>query len=47
MKPLRDREEVEEVEPEETSKEEEPREEDQVDSKIVMRKAIWIEIVLI
>ena len=39
MKPLRDQEEVEEVELEETSEEEEPREEDQLDATIVMRKA--------
>jgi hypothetical protein len=47
MKPLRDREEVEEVELEETSEEEEPGEEDQVDATTVMRKAIWLETVLI
>ena len=46
MKPLKDREEVEEVELEETSEEEEPGEEDQVDATMVMSKATWLEIVL-
>jgi hypothetical protein len=47
MKPLRDQEEVEEVEPKDTSEEEELREEDQADATNVMSKAIWLEIVLI
>jgi hypothetical protein len=47
MKPLRDWEEVEEVELEETSEEEEPGEEDQVDATTVMRKATWLDIFLI
>jgi hypothetical protein len=46
MKPLRDWEEVEEVELEETSEEEESGKEDQVDATTVMRKAAWIKIVL-
>jgi L-amino acid N-acyltransferase YncA len=45
--PLRDREEVEEVELEETSEREELGEEDQVDATIVMRKAKWLEIIII
>jgi hypothetical protein len=47
MKPLRDREEVEEVELQETSEEEEPMEEDQVGATTLMRKETWIDIVLI
>jgi hypothetical protein len=47
MKPLKDREEVKEVELEDTSKGEEPGEEDQVDATIVMRNVTWIGIVLI
>jgi hypothetical protein len=47
MKPLRDREEVEEVELEETSEEEELGEEDQVDATIVTSKATWLYIFLI
>jgi hypothetical protein len=47
MKPLRDREEVQEVEPKETLEEEEPGEEDQEDATTVMSKAIWLETVLI
>jgi hypothetical protein len=46
MQPLRDREEVEEVELEETLEEEELGEEDQVDATIMMRKATWMEIFL-
>jgi hypothetical protein len=45
MKPLRDREEVKEVELEETSEEEESGEEDQVDATTVMSKSTWLEIV--
>jgi hypothetical protein len=40
MKPLRDKEEVKEVEPKDTSEEEESGEEDQADATTVMRKAI-------
>jgi hypothetical protein len=47
MKPLKDHEEVEEVDPEETLEEEEPVEEDQADSTTVMSKAIWLDTVLI
>jgi hypothetical protein len=47
MKPLKDREEAEEVEPEDTSKEEEPWEEDQADVTTMMSKAIWLETFLI
>ena len=47
MKPLRDREEVEEVEPKETLEEEEPGEEDQVVSTTVTSKATWLDIVFI
>jgi hypothetical protein len=47
MKPLKDWEEVEEVELEETSEEEESGEEDQVDVTIVMSKVTWLGIVLI
>ena len=47
MKPLRDHEEVEEVELEETSEEEEMGGEDQSYATTVMRKAIWLKIVLI
>jgi hypothetical protein len=46
MKPLRDWEEVEEVELEETLEEEELGEEDQVDSTTVMSKATWPKIFL-
>ena len=47
MKPRRDWEEVEEVELEETWEEEELSEEDQADVITVMRKAIWLETILI
>jgi hypothetical protein len=46
MKPLKDREEADEVELEEISKEEELGEEDQVDATTMMRKVTWIGIVL-
>jgi hypothetical protein len=46
MKPLKDREEVEEVEFEETSREEEPGKEDQVYATCMMSKATWLEIFL-
>jgi hypothetical protein len=47
MKPLMDWEEVEEVDLEENLEEEEPVEEDQIDATTVMRKATWLDIVLI
>jgi hypothetical protein len=47
MKPLRDWEEVEEVELEDTSEEEELGEEDQVDVVTMMSKVTWRGIVLI
>jgi hypothetical protein len=47
MKPLRDREEVKEVDSEETSQEEEPGGEDQENTTTVMSKAIWLDNVLI
>ena len=47
MKPLRDQEEVEEVEPEQTLEEEKLGEEDQVDATTMMSKATWLEIVFI
>ena len=47
MKTLRDWEEVKEVEPEENLEEEELGEEGQVDVITVMRKAIWLETILI
>jgi hypothetical protein len=46
MKPLRDREEVEDMELEKTSEEEEMREEDQVYPTTTMRKETWLDIVL-
>jgi hypothetical protein len=47
MKTLRDQEEVKEVEPEESLEEEELGEEGQVNVIIVMRKATWLETVII
>jgi hypothetical protein len=47
MKTLRDKDEVEEVELEDISKEEESVEEDQADVITVMKRVIWLEIVLI
>jgi hypothetical protein len=46
MKPLKDREEVEEVGPKETSEEEELGEDNQVYSSTVMIKVTWLGIVL-
>jgi hypothetical protein len=45
MKPLKDQEEIEEVELEDTLEEEEPGGEDQEDATTFMRKSIWIETV--
>jgi hypothetical protein len=47
MKPVKDQEEVEEVELEETSEGEKLRKEDQVDATIVMRKGTWLGIFII